>query len=180
MKTSADRGYQNFNYYLKNKEFKALQSDRRFPNLLKQIKTNSGIGKPAKPFVRTDIAGKTVALELLKGKVILLDFWATWCPPCVAAMPGLQRLYAEFKDKGFEIIGISADSDKKRLDEFLLEKKLPWPLIGDGKGWDDETRVLYGVASVPTCYLIDKKGIVRCFQLQGDELRSAIAELVKE
>jgi peroxiredoxin len=179
-KISADRGYQNFNYFLKNKEFKPLQDDQRFQALIKQIKHNAGVGEPAKQFVRLDVSGKEVSLAKVRGKVVLLDFWATWCPPCVAEMPGLQKLYAEFKGKGFEIIAVSADSDRKRLDDFLSEKKLPWPMIGDGKGWDDETRKLYHVAALPACFLIDRKGILQYNQLKGEALRNAVAELVKE
>jgi peroxiredoxin len=177
---SAERGFQNYNYYLLNDEFKIFQDQPGFDSLIEQVKGNAGLGKPAKKFVRKDISGNEISLEKFSGKVVLLDFWATWCAPCVAEMPALQKLYDEFNSWGFEIIGISLDKDKVLLEKFLLEKKIAWPIIFGGQGWNDETKDMYGVRMVPASWVIDKKGIIRYSQIKGDNLKSAIMELIKE
>ena len=179
-KESADRGLQNYHYYKLYNEFKPVQDHPKFNKLIDQLKENAGLGKLAKQFVRNDISGKDISLEKYLGKVVLIDFWATWCPPCVAEMPNLKKLYTEFKDQDFEIIGISVDTDKEQLRKFLVEKGIEWPIIFGGKGWNDETKELYGVQLVPASWVIDKKGIVREGQIKGDKLRNVIAELIKE
>jgi thiol-disulfide isomerase/thioredoxin len=177
---SADRGFQNYNYYLMNAEFNIFRDLPAYNAMVEQVKGNAGFGKPAKKFVRTDIAGKEMSLQKYSGKVVLLDFWATWCSPCVAEMPALQKLYGEFNTMGFEIIGISLDKDKALLEKFLLEKKITWPTIFGGQGWNDETKDLYGVKMIPASWVIDKKGIVRYSQLKGDKLKDAVRELIRE
>jgi peroxiredoxin len=179
-KVSANRGFQNYNYYLLNDEFKILQGQPAFDSLIEQVKGNAGLGKPAKQFVRKDVSGKEISLEKYSGRVVLLDFWATWCAPCVADMPELQALYDEFNTRGFEIIGISLDKDKALLEKFLLEKGIAWPIISGGQGWNDETKNLYGVRMVPASWVIDKKGIIRYSQVKGNKLKNAIMELIME
>jgi len=179
-KVTADRGFQNYNYYMLNDEFKILQGQPAFDSLIEQVRGNAGLGKPAKQFVRNDVSGKEIALEKYSGKVVLLDFWATWCAPCVADMPELHALYDEYNTRGFEIIGISLDKDKALLEKFLLEKSIAWPIIFGGQGWNDETKNLYGVRMVPASWVIDKKGIIRYSQVKGDKLKNAIMELIKE
>ena len=179
-KVSADLGYQKFNYYLDNEIFKPLQKDKRFNALIEQIKQNAGIGKPVEQFVCTDFQGKEVSLEKYKGSVVLVDFWATWCPPCIAEIPNLRKLQDEYKDKGFEIIGISFDSKKEQLDKFLLMNNLPWSNIRAEKGAEEEISKLFNTKLLPSCYLIDRKGILRYVQLKGDDLRNAVAELINE
>lgn len=176
---SVDRGFQNYYVFYKYDDYKPIRGDR-LNALIERMKAGIGLGKPAKQFTRKDLSGNEVSPAKYKGKVFLIDFWATWCPPCVREMPGLKKYYAEFKDKGFEIIGISVDSDRKKLDEFLKENKLEWPIVFGGKGWYDETKELYGVKNVPSTWLVDKKGVLRYFALKGDKLRDAIAELIKE
>ena len=97
-------------------------------------------------------------LAKLRGKVVLLDFWATWCPPCVEEVPTLVETYAQFKDKGFEIVGVSLDSDKDALAAFTKENKMPWPQFFDGKGWDSELAQRFNIQAVPTMWLLDREG----------------------
>ena len=106
----------------------------------------------------TAVDGKKVDLADLRGKVVLVDFWATWCPPCVEEVPALVETYEKFKDKGFEIVGVSLDQDKGALEKFTAENKMTWPQFFDGKGWDNELAKRFNIQSVPTMWLLDREG----------------------
>lgn len=108
----------------------------------------------------TDINGKEFNLETLRGKVVLLDFWATWCGPCVAELPNVLAAYKELHEKGFEIVGISLDQRRGDLEEFVEEHKMPWVQYFDGKGWENDISTRFGITSIPAMWLIDKKGMV--------------------
>lgn len=106
----------------------------------------------------TAVDGRKVDLADLRGKVVLLDFWATWCPPCVEEVPSVVKTYEKFHDQGFEIVGISLDEDKAALEKFTAEHKMPWPQFFDGKGWENELAQRFHIQSVPTMWLLDKEG----------------------
>ncbi len=108
----------------------------------------------------TALDGRDVDTAKLKGKVVLVDFWATWCGPCVGEIPHVKEAYEKLHDKGFEIIGISFDSDKAALEKFVKSKELPWPQYFDGKGWANKFGVRFGIQSIPAMWLIDRKGNV--------------------
>jgi thiol-disulfide isomerase/thioredoxin len=144
-------------------------------NAIKKIEI---MGKPPTAFSVKDLAGNDLSPEKLKGKVVLIDFWATWCPPCVAEMPNVIETYKKLHDQGFEIIGISLDKEREKLDEFLKENQMPWPQFFDGQGWKNEIAVLYGVQSIPATYLIDRNGNVARMDVSGEELRKAVEELL--
>ncbi len=133
------------------------------------------------------IAGKTVSgedfnIEQWKGKVVIVDFWATWCGPCVASMPELVQLYEEHHDQGLEIIGISLDDNRKQLESFIHQKEIPWPTIfidPDGKeAWDNPLATYYGVSAIPTTFLVGRDGKVVATDLFGESLHEAVVELV--
>lgn len=109
----------------------------------------------------TALDGREVDLKNYRGKVVLLDFWATWCGPCVAALPTLKKTYEELQKGGLEVIGISFDKDRAKLEAFVKEKEISWPQYFDGKYWDNAIGRKYGIASIPTMWLIDKKGLLR-------------------
>jgi len=110
--------------------------------------------------------------------VILLQFWSTWCSPCVAESRFLRDYYGQLKDKGFEIVGISLDSDITKVTEFTAAKKIPWKQACSGKVWDDDTVKIYGVNNLPTYFLIDRNGVLRSIDLKGEELKKAVEELL--
>ena len=138
------------------------------------------IGAEALDFKTTDIAGKAISPSDYRGKVVLIDFWATWCAPCRAEMPNVKEIYAAYNGKGFDIIGISMDNNRGAFDSYLKEQDMKWRQIYDGKGWQAEIGQLYAVSSIPSTFLVDKKGRIRHKNLRGDELKKAVEKLLKE
>jgi thiol-disulfide isomerase/thioredoxin len=116
------------------------------------------IGKPI-DLKFTAMDGHEVDLAKLRGKVVMVVFWATWCGPCVAEFPTVKKTYEKFHDKGLEVIGVSLDDDKEDLLNFLKKNgPAPWPQYFDGKGWNTEASFKFAINAVPTIFLIDKKG----------------------
>ena len=122
-----------------------------------QLTKMEALGKPVDISFKS-LDGRVVDINKLKGKVVLIDFWATWCGPCVAELPNVKKTYAKFHEKGFEIIGISLDQSRDKLSKFVEKEKMPWPQHFDGQGWKNEYAVKYGIQGIPAMWLIDKKG----------------------
>lgn len=135
--------------------------------------------KPAPKIDTVALDGKPVKLEDYKGKVLLIDFWATWCGPCVAELPEVKALYEKFKEKGFDILGVSLDEEKEALEEFLKSEKVPWRQIFDGKGWESALVEPYGVQGIPMTFLVDGEGKVIELGLRGKDLESFVAGLME-
>jgi serine/threonine protein kinase/thiol-disulfide isomerase/thioredoxin len=139
-------------------------------------------GKASLPFEATTLDGSKIAMpSTYKGKVLLLDFWATWCPPCVTEVPHVLAAYQKHRSAGFEILGISLDEDKNKLTTFLKEKNIIWPQVFDGQGWKTAIAKLYNVQSIPATYLIDgDTGRILAIGARGTGLDSAIAKALAE
>lgn len=117
--------------------------------------------------------GREVDVSLLKGKVILIDRWATWCTPCLRGMAHIKEVYEKYNERGFEVIGISMDeaSAKERVQQIIAQKDLPWPQRFQGIGFQgDSFRKLYRIKSLPTVFLLDKEGNIVNADAQGDRL----------
>ena len=117
---------------------------------------------------------------LFRSKVVLVDFWATWCPPCRAEMPNVIQAYKKFHPQGFEVVGISLDQSKDRLLQYTEKQGMPWPQYFDGKGWDNAISRQYGISSIPSMWLLDKTGKIRSTSARGPHLAKLVEQLLAE
>lgn len=129
-------------------------------------------------FTSTD--GKEIDLAQMRGKVVLVDFWASWCGPCIAEMPNVVSAYKKFHEKGFEILGISLDQDKAAMEGALKKNEMTWTQYFDGEGWKNKISSAFGINSIPAAWLIDKKGMLRETGLRGEALSAGIEKLLAE
>lgn len=138
------------------------------------------VGTKAPAFKAKDLQGNDLDLKALSGRIVLLSFWATWCPPCRREMPEVKVAHDRYKGDGLATVGISLDTDRAALADFLKRNGMDWPHYCDEKKWQCPLARIYGVSSVPMAFLIDRRGVVRCANLRGESLRRAIALLLKE
>ena len=143
-----------------------------------KLKKMDALGKPVKMAFKA-VDGRQVDLGKLKGKVVLIDFWATWCGPCVAELPNVKKTYAKYHEKGFEIVGISLDQSKDKLTDFVKENEMPWPQHFDGLGWKNEFAVMYGIQGIPAMWLVNKEGNLVDMKARS-ELDSKVEKLLAE
>jgi thiol-disulfide isomerase/thioredoxin len=138
------------------------------------------IGTVFPDFNEKDIDGKPLSVANYKGKVVLVDFWATWCGPCVEEMPNVIKVYEKYHGKGFEIIGISLDQDKDSLVNFIKQNNMTWREYFDGQGFDNKLAVKYGVQAIPSNFLIGRNGKIIDTELSGQALDDAVAKALKQ
>jgi peroxiredoxin len=126
----------------------------------------------------TPEGGSLKVSDVHNGNVMLIDFWASWCGPCRRANPEVVAIYSEYKDKGFEILGVSLDKDAASWEKAIEDDGLTWPQISDLKYWNSEGAELYGVPAIPHTVLIDREGTIIAKNLHGEELKEAIESLL--
>lgn len=160
------------------------RKDERLADLVTSLEgTVRRLQLPGNPIL---VEGKTVGgeafnIDSLKGKVVLVDFWATWCGPCVAELPHLQELYTAYQPKGFEVVGISLDTDKAELESFIKAREVKWPILfeeSDGAGWGNKIASHYGISAIPTMVLVGRDGKVISTSLRGPALDEELEKLL--
>jgi thiol-disulfide isomerase/thioredoxin len=143
------------------------------------------ISLPGRPMQITGtlLSGESFDSSTLAGKVVLVDFWATWCGPCVAEIGNLRKEYDRWHDKGFEVVGVSLDEDRAALERFVTAKQIPWPILYEepgGPGWRHPLASYYGITGIPTVVLIGADGNVITLDARGKKLGAALERLLGE
>ena len=161
------------------KKFLAQQEDRAIQELDQRKKLGLEIGAMAPEIALSDVNGKIIKLSSLKGNVVLIDFWASWCRPCRAENPNVVKLYNKYKNKNFTIYSISLDQDRKKWIDAINQDQLSWPNhVSELTGWKSTPGIQYGVSSIPKTFLIDKDGIIIGYDLRGSTLEKKLSELL--
>ena len=159
----------------------ALKNSREGKEFAQKIASLKAVavGAIAPDFTQNDTKGTPVKLSSLRGKYVLVDFWASWCGPCRRENPTVVEAYSQFKDKNFTILGVSLDNAKANWEKAIEADKLQWTQVSDLKGWQNEVAALYGVQSIPQNFLLDPAGKIIAKNLRGEELKAKLTELIK-
>ena len=136
------------------------------------------LGNPFPALTFTAFDGRAIDLAALKGQVVLVDVWASWCKPCQRETPNLVATYGKYRDQGFEIVGINLDRDQAKFEKYLADNGVTWPQYFDGLGWRNKIAQQLGVHGAPASFLIDSGGIVRGANLRGPALGQALNRLL--
>jgi len=147
-----------------------------------KLRQLEAVGRPFELEFTDAISGREISMSGLRGKVVVVDFWATWCGPCVAEMPHMKDLYAEYADRGVEFIGVSLDQPDykgglKKLEDYCKDEEIPWPQYYQGNFWTSAFSMSWGVSSIPSMFIIDKDGNLHSTEA-GGKLEEMIPELL--
>lgn len=150
-------------------------------NFINSTGYKTTVGSLAPELAFPDPEGKIRKLSDLKGKVVLIDFWASWCGPCRRESPNVRNVYAKYHDKGFEVFSVSLDRDGASWKRAIQDDKLVWPNhVSDLKQWQSEAAAIYGVRSIPAMFLLDREGRIVAKDLRGEALERAVKQLIEQ
>jgi peroxiredoxin len=138
------------------------------------------LGDVASDIALLNTKDSSINLHSLKGNVVLIDFWASWCGPCRASNPGVVRLYNKYKSKGFVVFGVSIDSKKSNWLKAIKQDKITYIQVNDNAGWNSKVAAAYGVNQIPTTFLLDTDGKIVAIDLEGKLLEKKIIALLKK
>jgi peroxiredoxin len=161
-------------------DFKENEDIQRIENQITALE-NTAVGKPFVDLKAQTPEGNDIALSDFAGKgtVVLLDFWASWCGPCIQEMPVIAEAYRKYKNKGLEIVGISLDKDSEAWMSAIKQHRITWLQMSDLKAWESDLSAAYGVNAIPHTVLLDRDGTIIAKNLRGDALLSKLDELLK-
>ncbi len=165
--------------YPDNKDIKSFHGMVQQTEMMVSRTQAIKVGNEAPELILPMPNDKDLALSSLKGKVVLIDFWASWCGPCRKELPNVKRAYEKYKNKGFEILGVSLDKDRAAWLDAISSEGLTWPQVSDLKFWQSEACQIYAVQSIPYTVLIDKEGKIIATDLRGAALEQKLAEVLK-
>ena len=151
-----------------------MQAIKKRVDILKSVQ----VGQIAPEFEMNDSTGTAVKLSSLKGKILLLDFWASWCSPCRAENPNVVKAYEAYKTKGFDVLGCSFDQNREKWMKAVKDDHLAWNHVSDLRGWANAAGKLYGVNSIPANVLLDKDQKIIARNLHGEELMKKLEEIL--
>ena len=165
-------------YNLLHDEIKNSPKGREIKKMI-DVYASVAIGKVAPDITQFTPDSSSLSLSSLKGKYVLLDFWASWCGPCRRENPNIVAAYNRFKDKGFTVFGVSYDSKKDRWLKAIADDHLDWQQVSDLQGWQNATSAQYGIKAIPSNILLDQNGVIVAKNIFGKKLVDKLGELLK-